>query len=319
MNPSKKLVFDLRPGSIISGKWHRQVYVVQKQLGKGAIGAVYLCKGKDSRVSALKISEKAASITTEVNVLKHLSKVQGTRLGPSLIDVDDWVDQYGTCYSFYVMEYVQGRGLSSFLHQRGENWLGVLLLQLLKDLEQLHHQGWVFGDLKLDNVIVTPTPPRLRWIDVGGTTQIGRSIKEYTEFYDRGYWQVGTRKAEPSYDLFALAMMALHYAYPNQFDRGRYPARTLQEKVRQSKVLSPYQACLEKALRGGYQSSIEMQKDLSNKLLKLTNHKFNTNITQTNKQQPSRKAIQKSKLLWLESIAIIMVAFLFFVIYYVAI
>ncbi|GGM36449.1 putative serine/threonine-protein kinase YabT [Paraliobacillus quinghaiensis] len=319
MNPSKKPVFDLRPGSIISGKWHRQVYVVQKQLGKGAIGTVYLCKRKDGRVSALKISEKAASITTEVNVLKHLSKVQGTRLGPSLIDVDDWIDQYGTCYSFYVMEYVQGVGLASFLRQRGKNWLGVLLLQLLKDLERLHHQGWVFGDLKLDNVIVSSSPPRLRWIDVGGTTQIGRSIKEYTEFYDRGYWQAGTRKAEPSYDLFALAMMALHYAYPNQFDRGRYPARTLREKVRQSKVLMPYQACLEKALQGGYQSSLEMQKDLSNKLLKVTNQKLDTTITKRNKQQRSQKAMQKSKLFWMESFVIIMVAFLFFVIYYVAI
>ncbi|WP_347836547.1 hypothetical protein [Gracilibacillus sp. JCM 18860] len=57
----------------------------------------------------------------------------------------------------------------------------------------------------MDNLIVSRNPVRLRWVDVGGTTLIGRSIKEYTEFYDRAYWQMGTRRAEPSYDLFALA------------------------------------------------------------------------------------------------------------------
>ena len=30
------------------------------------------------------------SITSEVNVLKSFAKVQGSTLGPSLLDVDDW-------------------------------------------------------------------------------------------------------------------------------------------------------------------------------------------------------------------------------------
>ncbi|WP_117149411.1 MULTISPECIES: phosphotransferase [Paraliobacillus] len=317
---SKKQGINLRPGTVMRGKWHKQVYVISKQLGQGAIGSVYLCKTKDGKEGALKISDKANSITTEVNVLKHLSKVQGSNLGPSLYDVDDWTDPTGMRYTFYVMEYVKGKDLPAFLRERGEGWLGILFVQLLKDLERLHKQGWVFGDLKLDNVIVTFSPPRLRWIDVGGTTLIGRSIKEYTEFYDRGYWQVGSRKAEPSYDLFALAMMALHYAYPNQFDRGQYPIKTLQEKIRQSKQLSPYQTCLERALKGEYISSLEMEKDLSLKLLKITKPKTTNHPTSmmNQKQLASKNHVNTVWSAWLESFAIIMVAFVFFVIYYLS-
>lgn len=317
---SKRQGINLRSGTVLRGKWHKQVYIISKQLGQGAIGVVYLCKTKDGKEGALKISDKANSITTEVNVLKHLSKVQGSHLGPSLFDVDDWTDPIGIRYTFYVMEYINGKDLPTFLRERGEGWLGILFVQLLKDLARLHKEGWVFGDLKLDNVIVTFSPPRLRWIDVGGTTQIGRSIKEYTEFYDRGYWQVGSRKAEPSYDLFALAMMALHYTYPNQFDRGHNPIKTLQEKVRQSKQLAPYQTCLEKALKGEYRSSLDMEKDFSAKLLNVTNPKATNSsvFIRSQKQLTQKKQVNTAWSAWLESFVIIMVAFLFFVVYYLS-
>ena len=58
-------------------------------------------------------------------------------------------------------------------------------------MDKLHQAGFVLGDLKLDNLIVTNNPIRLRFIDVGGVTLFDRSVKEYTEFYDRGYWQCG--------------------------------------------------------------------------------------------------------------------------------
>ncbi|CQR47456.1 Serine/threonine-protein kinase PknG [Paraliobacillus sp. PM-2] len=299
------------PGSVIRGHWHKQPYTVVSLLGKGAIGSVYLCKRSDGKKVALKISEKSASITTEVNVLKQLSKVQGKLLGPSLFDVDDFLPSSGMRLSFYVMEYVEGKPVPEFLKKRGKDWFGVFLLQLLSDLERLHQHGWVFGDLKLDNILVTDTPPRIRWIDVGGTTQIGRSIKEYTEFYDRGYWQLGTRRAEPSYDLFAVVMLALHYAYPKQFERGTNPEQTLRNKIKQAHVLQPYQVCLERAMKGYYRSSSQMLNEL-NQLL-------------TKKRVPTQRtqAITKNKLTHtettfplIETSAIGFVSTLFFIIYH---
>jgi serine/threonine-protein kinase len=257
----KKHNAEIRPGLNITGKWYKKRYLIKKKLGEGAIGSVYLCE-ENGKEKALKISDNRTSMTVEVNVLKSLSKVQGNRLGPSLLDVDDWVSPFGTTYTFYVMEYLQGEPLSFFVQRNGSEWLGVFMLQLLDDLERLHASGWVFGDLKTENLLVLHAPPRVRWIDVGGTTQIGRAIKEYTEFYDRGYWKMGSRKAEPSYDLFAFVMIFLNIYYPKRFDKGLEPEKTLLKKLHEAKPLRPYKVPLQKALLGKYTSSAEMKKEL---------------------------------------------------------
>lgn len=256
---------ELRPGMTLTGKWHKKRYTIKNKLGSGAIGSVYLCDSS-GKPAALKISDKGTSLTVEVNVLKSLKKVQGHRLGPSLLDVDDWVSPNGLTYSFYVMEYVQGKSIASFLKNHGSEWTGVFMLQLLEDLERLHQSGWVFGDLKTENLLVVHSPSRVRWVDVGGTTQIGRAIKEYTEFYDRGYWGMGTRRAEPSYDLFAFVMVFLNVYYPKRFEKGPQPEKTLFKKLNEVKALAPYHVSLKKALLGKYQSSAEMKREITNSL-----------------------------------------------------
>src|SRR6478672_7785295 len=213
MNHSLKSLCKVNPGTVILGKWHQNKYTIVKELGFGANGIVYLAEHNGAQV-ALKMSDNGLSITSEVNVLKSFAKVQGSSLGPSLLDVDDWLNNR-VSVSFYVMEYIDGPNFLSFIGQKGKSWTVVLLLQLLKDLETLHQNGWVFGDLKPENLIISGSPSRIRCIDVGGTTIQGRAIKEFTEFYDRGYWGLGSRKAEPSYDLFAVGMIMINTAYPN--------------------------------------------------------------------------------------------------------
>jgi predicted Ser/Thr protein kinase len=257
----KNSEIDLKPGTKVAGKWYKNQYRIKGKLGNGAIGTVYLCES-GGKFAALKISDKGTSLTVEVNVLKSLEQVQGNRLGPYLLDVDDWISPYGTTYSFYVMEYLKGESMSLFIKNHGNVWVGVFLLQLLEDLEQLHQSGWIFGDLKLDNLIVLSSPSRVRWVDVGGTTQKGRAIKEFTEFYDRGYWGLGTRKAEPSYDLFALVMVFLHIYYPRRFEKTAQSEKLLFKKIDQVKPLQPYRNPLKKAIAGKYNTSSEMKNDV---------------------------------------------------------
>ncbi|SDQ04191.1 serine/threonine protein kinase [Virgibacillus subterraneus] len=261
----KKHGIDIKPGTIISGKWHKHRYVIKKKLGQGAVGSVYLCDRNGKQV-ALKISDKSTSMTMEVNVLKSLKKVQGNRLGPCLLDVDDWEFAQNTKYAFYVMEYLHGETLSSFINRNGDEWIGVFMLQLLDDLERLHQAGWVFGDFKTENLIVLSSPPKVRWIDVGGTTQIGRAIKEYTEFYDRGYWGFGSRRAEPSYDLFAFVMVFLNIYYPKRFDKGSQPKSTLFKRLDDVKQLRMYRNCLKDALLGKYKTSGQMKNEITKTL-----------------------------------------------------
>lgn len=259
MTNTSKNLFNVSRGTVIHGKWKKQTYLVERKIGQGATGTVYLVNGADGE-AALKFSQPL-SITSEINVLKAFAKVRGSSLGPSLLDADDW-ENGGSVYSFYVMEYIKGPTLTDFIKARGPSWIGVLLLQLLENLHALHEEGWVFGDLKPDNLIVSGPPFALRCVDVGGTTKIGRSVKEYTEFFDRGYWRAGSRKAEPSYDLFAAAMVAVNLVYPERFLRNGTGSRQLILKVKQKQELRAYAPVLVKALQGEYASAQEMREEL---------------------------------------------------------
>jgi serine/threonine-protein kinase len=163
------------------------------------------------------------------------------------------------------MEYLKGADFLSFIKKNGDEWLSVLMLQLLSDLDRLHQEGWVFGDLKPDNLLVVGPPSRIRWLDVGGTTIKGRSIKEFTEFFDRGYWGMGSRKAEPSYDLFAVAMIMINTAYPNRFSKKGEIGNHFPELVQSVKAvpsLRKYERVIIKALQGRYPSAQEMRQEL---------------------------------------------------------
>ncbi|MBO1515139.1 protein kinase domain-containing protein [Metabacillus bambusae] len=271
-NTTMNQVCNLSSGTIVNGKWNGENYTVIRLLGKGATGNVYLADSKKGKV-ALKLSENSMAITSEVNVLKRFSKVQGTSLGPSLLDVDDWKVDSQKILPFYVMEYVQGNNFLEFIQERGIVWADVLILQLLSNLEKLHQQGWVFGDLKPENLLISGPPPKIRCIDVGGTTQQGRSIKEFTEFFDRGYWGLGTRKAEPSYDLFSVAMVLINASFPKRFTKKvDVDGKTqLFERIEQHPYLLKHKQVLQKALLGKYTSALEMKTDFVHLLSVETN------------------------------------------------
>lgn len=294
----KKPDLYLAPGTTLRGKWNKNMYTIKRKLGEGAIGTVYLCD-TSGKQAALKISDKGSSITTEVNVLKAMQQAQEKNLGPYLLDVDDWLTPDNTRYSFYVMEYVQGESVINFIKRRGSAWIGVFMLQLLHDLEKLHQSGWVFGDLKTDNLLISHAPTRIRWIDVGGTTKIGRSIKEYTEFFDRGYWGLGSRRAEESYDLFSFAMVFLNLYYPKHFPKKGHPRQQLFKKIDAVQALQPYSGCLKKAISGNYQSSAAMRDELSAVIYHMQN---------------GEKEIQSGRQLAIESAGLCSVA----IIYYLA-
>ncbi len=257
---TKNPTINISPGTIVYGKWHLRQYKIIRSLGFGAQGTVYLAHSDQGKV-ALKFGLNNASVTSEVNVLNKLTKVQGEPLGPSLYDVDDWETTKGNL-SFYAMEYLKGNSLMESISIRGYEWTPIFISQLLTELHRLHQEGWAFGDLKPENLMVTGPPLRVRWLDVGGTTQLGRAIKEYTEFYDRGYWGMGSRKAEPTYDLFAVAMIMIEAAEGTRFERGSQPKETLFKVINRNSKLVEIKPIITKALEGNYPSAVHMRKEL---------------------------------------------------------
>ena len=316
MNHSMKNQFNFKPGTVIEGKWHKNVYTIIKELGYGANGVVYLAKWRNQDV-AIKLSGSGTSITSEVNVLRSFAKVQGSVLGPSLLDVDDWERKSGIVF-FYCMEYIKGPDFMTFIDQKGPTWLPVLTLQLLTDLERLHQNGWIFGDLKPENLIVTGPPAKIRCIDVGGTTMKGRAIKEFTEFYDRGYWGMGSRKADPAYDLFSLAMIMTNTAYPKRFNKTTGGLAELIDKVKQSPSLQKVEVVIVHALKGDYQSASQMRYDLLQVMSK--NQSDMRHVSRQTRSMNSKVRAQVNqrkgkKRGWTETALLVTFVLLFYVLY----
>ncbi|AIQ44528.1 serine/threonine protein kinase [Paenibacillus sp. FSL R7-0273] len=203
-------------GTVITGKWRGNRYVVERLLGKGANGTVYLVQREGRREKyALKVGNDTLELQSEINVLTTLqscrkrSEHRARRESPLssyLLESDDFKDKVNE--PFYVMRYVEGRPLHHFLARQGASWLGLVGLRVLEKLEKLHECGFVFGDLKPENVMVSDYG-EAELIDYGGASPMGRSVKQFTEWHDRGFWNAGSRTGDESYDLFSFAVLCL--------------------------------------------------------------------------------------------------------------
>ncbi|MEW9702469.1 serine/threonine protein kinase [Paenibacillus sp. SI8] len=249
-----------RPGSEIQGKWNGRVYVVERLLGAGSNGVVALVRRGTSRY-ALKAGHETVDHQSEINSLHALS-LTDTSFKSFLIDVDDMIVQ-GKEIPFCVMRYIDGMTISDFIHKRGQDWMYVIGSNLLKKLTELHRSGYVFGDLKIENMIVSNYGD-VDLIDFGGVTPKGRAIKQLTEVYDRGFWKMGERVAEESYDLFSFAILILkaldHKDRFAEFSQSLPQNREIEQLhaiIRENPVAARLAPFLNKALNGQMKTSQE--------------------------------------------------------------
>lgn len=249
----------LKKGSVLVGKWKGRQYLVERLLGEGANGKVYLVS-KDWNWYALKIGADSIDLQSEVNALKALAGRNQSQHGAYLQDVDDCILPDGKEYSFYTMRYVKGKHMSEYLSEHGLDWFPLLGLNLLRRLGQLHQSGFVFGDLKVENIMVADYG-QVELIDFGGASAIGKSVKQFTELYDRGYWNSGTRSADPAYDLFSFSVLCIQLFAPRklaQLSAELVPQQrnieALMSLIKQIPQLAPYEGWLLKALHGQFKS-----------------------------------------------------------------
>lgn len=277
--------------SRFSGKWNKKSYQVLRELGRGANGAVYLASQGGVR-RAVKVGTEGMDILMEVNVLKSVQQGRDSKVGPLLCDVDDLVINGRPC-TFYAMEYLDGEQLDHYIKRAGTDWVPVMVVQLLSRLDALHRHGWIFGDLKPENVIVTQSDKQVRLIDFGGVTKLGNAVRQFTEEYDRAYWNAGDRKAEAAYDLFSAAIVMVRLmANAQEWKSTRSePRQTLLlcDIIRKSDSLYPYRVPLLKAFHGKYGTAREMRADL---LAILRGRTVGSEPQQ--KQQPQQKQKQAS-------------------------
>ncbi|WP_138756018.1 protein kinase domain-containing protein [Paenibacillus sinopodophylli] len=248
---------DLRRGTVVTGKWKQGKYRVERLLGEGANGKVYLVQ-RDRSWYAMKLGIDTLDLQSEVNVLQSIAKQKQQGQESYLFDVDDLYGPDGREYPFYIMRYVLGAKADTYLKQQGTEWFPLVGLNLLGKLAKLHQAGWVFGDLKVENVLVADYG-HVELVDYGGVTAVGKSIRQFTEIYDRGYWNGGSRSADPQYDLFSFGVFCIQLHEPKrlqQLTKELLPQNRstgeLMQIIETSAALKPVAGWLRKAFDGQF-------------------------------------------------------------------
>ncbi|MBF0446990.1 MAG: CHASE2 domain-containing protein [Magnetococcales bacterium] len=135
-------------------------YQMGKILGQGSIGTVFLGRApEDNRQVAVKIIPLTEIFEAAVleKACKRFAKILKVTKGlnhPNIVNVTQGGERYGQ--AFFVMDYLPGQSLSTFLEKK--NLLPVsLVIQIIAKvamaLDYAHQKGVVHGDLKPSNVL----------------------------------------------------------------------------------------------------------------------------------------------------------------------
>ncbi|WP_432667496.1 protein kinase [Wukongibacter baidiensis] len=240
-------------GKIITGKWNKNQYKVMGILGEGGTGTVYKVLDIKSKLyHALKVSEDLQSITKESNRLVEFSDINSI---PNCIELDDY-EEDGKTYYFIVIDYINGQNFKEYILKNKldlREIVGIVII-IGEMINDLHGRGYIFADLKLENIMVDREKGKIRVIDLGGVVQIDSSIKEFTPLYDRARWNMGARKADTGYDLFALCMMMVNLIIK---DEKKLIRMTVADIVYELKTRRINRDLVELLKRGLYQKRIE--------------------------------------------------------------
>ncbi len=192
-------------------------YEVQKILGRGAMGVVYLANDPAiDRVVAIKLIQTAVQLTpTELEKYRERfsreAKAAGKLLHPGIVAVFD-VGHTQEETPFIVMEYVQGRPLQEILETEKLELEDALRLSghILDALAFAHRHGIVHRDIKPANIIVTPDgQPKI--MDFGIAHVMGSDFTQAGEVLGSTSYmapeQLSRGTIDQRTDLFAFGVM----------------------------------------------------------------------------------------------------------------
>ncbi|MGN6106421.1 MAG: protein kinase domain-containing protein, partial [Kofleriaceae bacterium] len=173
---AKPLSTTLEPGQILA-----QRYRVQRLLGKGGMGAVYLADDEVlGELVALKVISSAFATDELAMVARFRREAAAARRvsSPAVIRIHD-LGEARPGLLYLSMEYFAGRTLAELIAQRGIVPLEDardILKQIATGLEAAHAAGVVHRDLKPSNVLIGERGA-VKIIDVGlATTALGEGL-----------------------------------------------------------------------------------------------------------------------------------------------
>ncbi|HUR79343.1 MAG TPA: protein kinase [Thermoanaerobaculia bacterium] len=138
-------------------------YEVVRELGKGAMGVVYLAKdpliGRLVALKTIRIAAHADDDETKEFQQRFIREAQAAGIlnHPAIVTVHDIGQDDGSGVSFIAMEYVEGQNLKEVLNQgRALSFeqIGDIIAQVAEALDFAHAKGIVHRDVKPANIIL---------------------------------------------------------------------------------------------------------------------------------------------------------------------
>jgi serine/threonine protein kinase len=138
-------------------------YKVERQLGRGGMGAVYLAThlGTDRPVALKVIVPQFKAKDEFVERFRREAKAAGRMRHPNVVDVTDFgfADVGGDQVAYLVMEYLDGCSLGDILAEESKLplvWVVDIIEQVCAAVNEAHKRGIIHRDLKPDNIWMEP-------------------------------------------------------------------------------------------------------------------------------------------------------------------
>lgn len=138
-------------------------YLIEKRLGQGGMGSVYLAThvGTDRPVAVKVITPQFMNHDEFVGRFQREAKAAGRLRHPNVVDVTDFgfADVGRDRVAYLVMEYLDGCSLADVLAEETllpVDWAVDILDQACSAVAEAHQQGIIHRDLKPDNIWLEP-------------------------------------------------------------------------------------------------------------------------------------------------------------------
>ena len=142
----------------------------------------------------------------------------------------------------------------------------------------------------------------------------GGRLKNLLSF-SMGILGLGSRRADPTYDLFAVAMIMINAVYPKRFNKDGQGLTQLTSMIKQNKLLEKFEEVILSALKGNYQTAAQMRRDLIAAVNKEKSYNTYGRSQGKNSISPKRQQSKGRKGGFVETCTIFLIVVSFYVIY----